>query len=192
MSILFSPNWATSAEPARGSLSGMAVEGLQNYIQLLNGMSKATRTKAVAAAKSVLGQTGLEKPAADATERVSKVADELLAASRANRKLLEKLINTEVDKAAARLGFARAADLQALRTEIAELRRTVEDQARPKPGGIKVSPAAEPPRSTSAARKAAAKKAAAKKAATTASAKAATTASASQSVDDAEPSSTAP
>ena len=44
----------------------------------------------------------------------SNLAEEILTASRANRELLVKMINTEIDKAAARTGFARADDLDGL------------------------------------------------------------------------------
>jgi hypothetical protein len=154
------------------SLSRMAdnglhnyVQGLSNYIQQVSGMSKVTRAKAVETAKSLLAQTGLDHAAADAGERVTKLADEVLAASRANRDLLEKLIKAEVDKAASRLGFARAEELEAIRTEIAELRRTMEGRPRAEAAGVRVSPAAEPRPTTAPTRRAAAKKAAAKKAA---------------------------
>jgi polyhydroxyalkanoate synthesis regulator phasin len=143
----------------------MAVDGLQNYIQMMSGMTKATRTKAVEAAKSLLAQTGLNDVASDAGERVTKLAEELLAASRANRELFEKVIKAEVDKAAARLGFVRAEDLEALRAEIAELRRTVEEKAPAGAGSVKVSPATDPPPTAAPTRKAAMKKAAAQKAA---------------------------
>jgi cell division septum initiation protein DivIVA len=43
-------------------------------------------------------------------------------ASRTNRELLQHFVTTEVDKAAARLGFARAEEVEALREEIASLR----------------------------------------------------------------------
>ena len=143
----------------------MAVDGLQNYIQMMSGMTKATRTKAVEAAKSLLAQTGLNDVASDAGERATKLAEELLAASRANRALLEKLIKAEVDKAGVRLGFVRAEDLDVLRAEIAELRRTVEEKAGVGAASVKVSPATGPPPTTAPTRKAATKKAAAQKAA---------------------------
>ena len=155
------------------------VSGLSTYIQQVSGVTKVTRAKAVETAKSLLAQTGLDHAAADAGERVTKLAEEVLAASRANRDLLEKLIKAEVDKAAGRLGFARAEDLEALRTEIAELRRTMEDRPRGEAAGFKVSPASERPPTTAPTRRAAAKKAAAKKAA-------AKKASSSPKVEDAD------
>lgn len=143
----------------------MAVEAVQNYVDLVFGLTKVTRTKAAGAAKLLLAQAGLEDVAADAGERVTKLADELMAASRANRNLLEKLIQAEIDKAATRLGFARAQDLDELRSDIADLRSMVSTSAEDSGPAVRVSPASEPPPTTAPARKAAAKKSAAKRAA---------------------------
>ena len=63
---------------------------------------------------------------------MAKLAEEIGNASRANRELLENLIVAEVDKAASRLGFVRAEDLQELRAEVAELRAGVRRRPRPK------------------------------------------------------------
>ena len=100
----------------------MVGEGLQNYVSMVTGLTKTTKAKAAAAAKALLAQTGLDEVAADASERVSKLADEIVAASKANRELLQKMVETEVDKAADRLGFARAEEVDALRRDLAELR----------------------------------------------------------------------
>jgi len=53
---------------------------------------------------------------------ITKLADEIMNASRTNRELLQHFVTVEVDKAAARLGFARAEEVEALREEIASLR----------------------------------------------------------------------
>jgi polyhydroxyalkanoate synthesis regulator phasin len=76
-------------------------EPLQNYVSLVSGLTRGSR------------------------ERVAKLAEEILNASRANRELMENLVVAEVDRAAARLGFARADDVQALRDEVADLRASV-------------------------------------------------------------------
>ncbi len=144
----------------------MAVEAVQNYVHLVSGFTRMTRTKAAEAAKSLLAQAGLEDVAADAGGRVTKLADELRNAGRANRGLLEKLVRAEVDKATTRLGFVRAQELEELRREIAELRSTVSTSADNGGSGVRrVSPATEPPLTTAPGRRAAAKKSAAKKAA---------------------------
>jgi formate dehydrogenase assembly factor FdhD len=64
----------------------------------------------------------LEGVATEASERVTKLAEEIMNASRTNRELLQHFVTTEVDKAATRLGFARAEEVEALREEIASLR----------------------------------------------------------------------
>ena len=85
----------------------------------------------------------------DAWERLTRLGEEVERAARANRDLLENLILAEVDKAAARLGLVRSAELQELRAEMAELRQSIRTQQQ----------------AAARARKASAKRAPAKKAA---------------------------
>lgn len=123
----------------------------QNYVNLVAGLTRTTRDRAVATAWALLAQAGLTDAAHDASERVSKLAEEIVHAGRANRELMENLIATEVDKAATRLGFARAEDVQALRDEIAELRASL---TRPKKAAASrpaKKSAAHPPAKRSAA-----------------------------------------
>jgi hypothetical protein len=148
----------------------MVVEAVQNYVNLVNGLSRTTRARAVSTAKSLLAHAGLEDVANDAGERVGKLAEEIVQASKANRELLEKLIASEVDRAAARLGFVRAEDLDALRTEVADLRQSLVQatvSASTAPGRSRrtttSSADAETAVKTAAVKKAAAKKTAAKK-----------------------------
>lgn len=107
----------------------MVGEQIQNYVNLVAGLRRATKAKASEAAQGLLSATGLDDVAADASERVSILAEEILAASRANRELLVTLINTEVDKASARLGFARTEDVDLLRGEVAALRILLTEQS---------------------------------------------------------------
>ncbi len=100
----------------------MVVEAVQTYVNLVNGLSRATREKAWSAASGLLAQAGLGDVAEGAEKRVAKLTEEILEASRANRELLENLVATEVGKAAGRLGFVRFEDLDEVREEIAELR----------------------------------------------------------------------
>jgi polyhydroxyalkanoate synthesis regulator phasin len=127
----------------------MTLEAINNYLHMVSGLSKTTRARARAAAKTMLAQAGLDGVAADAGERVGKLAEEIMNAGRANRELLEKVVAVEVDKAAARLGFARASELESLRQEVAELRRAVADQQAAGDGAA-VEPA---PSTVAAARK---------------------------------------
>ncbi len=100
----------------------MVVEAVQTYVNLVNGLSRATRERARSAAHGLLAQAGLEDVANDAERRVAKLTEEILGASRANRELLENLVASEVTKVASRLGFVRSDDLDEVREEIAELR----------------------------------------------------------------------
>ena len=144
----------------------MAGDGIQNYVDLAAGLTKATRAKATAAAKGLLATAGLEEVAADATDRVAKLTDEVLAASRANRELMGKLIASEVDRAAAVLGFVRAEELDDLRRELSELRMSMAHAAAQTDQTDVTEPITEPwvdPMVPSPAKKTAGKKTAAKK-----------------------------
>jgi hypothetical protein len=102
----------------------------QSYVNLVASLTRTTRDRAAATARLLLAQAGLTEVANDASERVSKLAEEIIHAGKANRELMENLIATEVDKAAARLGFARADEVKALRDEIAELRADLTEAQR--------------------------------------------------------------
>ncbi len=137
----------------------MVAEFWQSYANLVGGFARGARERTVGTARGLLTQTGLEDHAMDAGERLSRLAEEIWHASRANRELLENLIVAQVDKAAARLGFVRAEEFEELRAEVAELRETIRRTPQP---------AATTRKSTG--KRAPAKKAAMKKAAETAAA----------------------
>jgi len=125
----------------------MVIEALQSYAQLASGLTKTTREKAIATAKGLLEQAGLGDVAADAGDRVSKLADELLATSKANRQLLTQFVDAEVQKAVGRLGLAKSEDIEDLRAEIAAL-RTVNVAAM---AAATAEPVSVPPAGTAAA-----------------------------------------
>jgi polyhydroxyalkanoate synthesis regulator phasin len=151
-------------------------DAFQSYISMVTGVTKTTQEKASATARALLKQAGLEDVAAEASERVAKLAEEIINASRTNRELMQHYVTAEVDKAAARLGFARADEVQALRDEVAALRTQLDearandvrmyDEARAaaKPAPAKKAPARKTPAKKAAVKKAPAKKAPAKKA----------------------------
>jgi len=97
-------------------------EAFQAYLNMVTGVTKSTQAKAAATARALLKQAGLEDVATETSERVTKLAEEILHASRTNRELWQHFVTAEVDKATARLGFARADEVQALRDEVASLR----------------------------------------------------------------------
>jgi polyhydroxyalkanoate synthesis regulator phasin len=102
-------------------------DAFQAYVNMVTGVTKTTQAKAAATARAMVKQAGLEDVATEASERVTKLAEEIMNASRTNRELLQHFVTTEVDKAAARLGFARAEEVEALREEIASLRTQLND-----------------------------------------------------------------
>jgi hypothetical protein len=102
-------------------------EAFQAYINMVTGVTKSTQAKAAGTARALLKQARLEDVATETSERVTKLAEEIMNASRTNRDLLQHFVASEVDKAAARLGFARADELQALRDEVAVLRAELND-----------------------------------------------------------------
>jgi hypothetical protein len=102
-------------------------EAFQTYINMVTGVTKSTQAKAAATARAMMKQAGLKDVATETSERVTKLAEEIMNASRANRELLQHFVNAEVDKAAARLGFARAEEVEALRDEIAQVRAQVDE-----------------------------------------------------------------
>jgi polyhydroxyalkanoate synthesis regulator phasin len=151
----------------------MTLDAINNYLHMVSGLTKTSRARARAAAQAMLAQAGLDGVAADAGERVGKLAEEIMNAGRANRELLEKVVAGEVGKAAAKLGFARSSELESLRQEVVELRRAVADQqaagdgatAQPAPATVV---AARKTSRTTGARKASSGAATAKKARTAA------------------------
>ena len=97
-------------------------ETWQGYANVVGGLTRNVRVRAVTTTRALLAQVGLEDVVVGTGERMAKLAAEIGDASRANRDLLENLVVAQVDRAASRLGFVRAEDLQELRAEVAELR----------------------------------------------------------------------
>ena len=154
-------------------------EAFQTYINMVTGVTKSTQAKASATARALFKQAGLEDVATEASERVTKLAEEIMNAGRINRELLQHFVTAEVDKAAGLLGFARAEEVEALRGEVASLRAQLNEavlraaQSAParkaaakKAPGRKASPTTTPTKKTTAAKSASGKSA--RKAAATA------------------------
>lgn len=92
-----------------------------NYVELITGLRRFTQEKAGALAHDLLAQAGLDEFATDAQHRITRLADEIVVASKANREMLQHLVRGEVDKAMGRLRFARAEEVSDLRAEVDEL-----------------------------------------------------------------------
>ena len=138
-------------------------DAFQSYINMVTGVTKTTQEKASATARALLKQAGLEDVAAEASARVAKLAEEIINAGRTNRELMQHYVTAEVGKAAARLGFARADEVQALRDEVASLRARLDEARknearmyRAKAAATKPAPAKKTPAKRASAKKAAA------------------------------------
>jgi hypothetical protein len=131
-------------------------DAVMGYLQVASGLSDVTKTKATATAKSLLGDGGLGA-ASDKVNvgQVQSLAEELVAASKANRELLLSLVRAEVDRAVAAFGLASRDDVAALRRQVERLQRDLAATG---------APATRRSTKKSAAKKASAKKAPAKKA----------------------------
>ncbi|GAA0602074.1 polyhydroxyalkanoate synthesis protein PhaF [Kribbella sandramycini] len=147
----------------------MVMDALRGYVQLANGLTEVTKQRAQAAAKALLQQTGADALTSGLTTKVSDLADEIVATSKSNRKLLEAIVTNEVEGAVARLGFVRSEEVDALTRRVTTLESELAD-ARAEAAAASVVAAAAPvpakkaPAKKTAAKKAPAKKAAAKKA----------------------------
>lgn len=104
------------------------------------GWSGTARTRGQEAVQRWLARAGLTEAAHDAGERVAQLTEEVQAARRANRELLQNLVSTEIERVAGRLGFARESDLADLRSQVDRL-QTEMAAARP---GADGDPGADP------------------------------------------------
>lgn len=96
------------------------IDSLRTYVTLVTGVTEATAAKAKDVATGLLDQ-GFGR--FSGTESVQALADDVLSASEANRAKLVELIRSEIDKAAARMGFVREDELAALRARVERLER---------------------------------------------------------------------
>jgi len=140
----------------------MGFESVRAYLQLASGLSDLTRARAMEAAQGLLTlpvssmATGTKM-----ASQASALADELLAATVANRANLTALVRSEVDAAISRLGLVPAQKLEDAQAETAKLRKEV---ATLRSASSKADTAKAPAKKAAASKKAAAK-APAKKAA---------------------------
>ncbi len=94
-------------------------DALKNYLALANGLTEVTRQRAEAAARALVAQGEA------AAEQVSTLAEDLLAASRANRETVSNLVRTEVDKALSRVGLVTADEVARLQRRLQAVESTV-------------------------------------------------------------------
>lgn len=94
-------------------------DALNNYLALATGLTEVTRQRAEAAAKALVAQGEA------AAEQVRPLAEELLAASRANRENVAVLVRTEVDKALGRVGIVTADEMARLQRRLQTVESTL-------------------------------------------------------------------
>lgn len=99
------------------------IDTLRTYVTLVTGVTEATATKAREVATALLDQ-GMGLARMTGTDSVQALADDVLSASEANRAKLVELIRTEIDRAAARMGFVREDELAALRARVERLEKS--------------------------------------------------------------------
>lgn len=100
---------------------GVGAEGNTGLGTLFDALARANAERR-ARTRAVLAAAGLEDVLSEAGQRAGRLAEDLLQASRANRKLVENLVIEEVARAADRWGFVRSEELEELRREVDELR----------------------------------------------------------------------
>ena len=123
------------------------IDSLRTYVTLVTGVTEATAAKAKEVAGGLLDQ-GFAR--FSGTESVQALADDVLSASEANRAKLVELIRSEIDKAAARMGFVREDELAALRARVERLERGAPAHV-PAPHATPKEPAADAPAPEAAA-----------------------------------------
>jgi polyhydroxyalkanoate synthesis regulator phasin len=153
----------------------MALETLRGYLALAGGLTEVTRAKALAQAKALLNEDTLTPVVAGgvrAQAQVQALADELVAAGRANRELLKGLVRAEVERVVGGLGVAGRDELDALRASVDRMERRIAvlesaaaaASAVARQGGrASGAPATRAPAKKSTAKKSTAKKASPKK-----------------------------
>lgn len=99
------------------------IDSLRTYVTLVTGVTEATAAKAREVATALLDQSmGLARMTN--ADSVQALADDVLSASEANRAKLVELIRSEVDRAAARMGFVREDEVAALRARVERLEKS--------------------------------------------------------------------
>ena len=149
----------------------MAIDALRSYLQLASGLTDVTKERAKAAAQALISSNPLEGGTSAVTALGSTVtanagalADDLVAASKANRKLLVGLIRSEVDRAVHRLGLATGDELDALAERVARIEGDAGIASSATRSAATPSVAAKTPAKKTPAKKTAVKKTAATKA----------------------------
>ena len=93
----------------------MRQDAFRGYLDLALGLTEASRKQATKAVRRALGKGGAT------AEQLQGLADELLKTSTANREAIVALVRTELDRALARVGLAKAEEVADLQARVREL-----------------------------------------------------------------------
>jgi len=136
------------------------------YLELALGATEASKKKAQKVAKKLVGKGGAT------AAQLQAIAEDVVAASAANREALTKLVRAEVDRALGAVGLAKADDVAELEARVEDLETELR-QARARAAAAEVAagngpvadgvPALKAVAAPAPAKKAVAKKAVAKK-----------------------------
>ncbi|HEY8452868.1 MAG: hypothetical protein FWJ70_11480 [Micromonosporaceae bacterium] len=133
------------------------------YLEVAMGLTQASRRKAEQIARDLIGRGGAT------ASQLQTMAEELLAAGRANREALAKLVRYELERALGAVGLATADEVRGLEERVHRLEREMRaaglSAAAP---AAPQAPGTQAPHAAETAAKAPARKAAAKKATKTA------------------------
>lgn len=122
----------------------------QRYVDAAGSLTQTTRKRAESIVR------GLVKQGEIASDRAEKAVDDLLNRSEENRRAVVSIVRTETERAVARLGLARQADVDRLAQRVERLEQHT---------GVKKSSGKKSASKKSSAKKSSAKKSAGKKSA---------------------------
>lgn len=144
----------------------MVLDALRSYAQLASGLTEVTGQRASAVVRAVLSEVSYGR--LGSVQQVQSLAEDLIAASKANRELLAGFVSQQIERNVARLGLVRREEFDRLAREFDHLRRRVaeleaaHEAARPATAPAD-RPAAQPTRSAAAKASASARQKAAEK-----------------------------
>src|SRR5690606_24791190 len=104
--------WDRQIGPDRG---GRMYDAWRAYLEVAMGLTQASRRKAEQIARDLVGRGGAT------ASQLQNMAEELLAAGRANREALAKLVRYELERALGAVGLASADEVRALEERVRRL-----------------------------------------------------------------------
>ena len=88
-------------------------DAIRGYLNAASGLTELSRKRAQELAQSLLASSGAAASGSSVAQQVGALAEELLAAARANREAVREMIRDDVEIAVSRLGLVPASELAA-------------------------------------------------------------------------------